>query len=127
MSSIDWIWKASTVRPILAISSFDASRIPSASRWRSVTISSTVIDPTIERRWPAKIRPTRTDICDWSDRNRWPALTMLSVSLPTLNAITARTLSEMPCLVTQASVTSASAIARPRNRALRKNGRTNAP
>ena len=104
MSSIDWIWNESTVRPILAISSFDASRIPSASRCRSVTISSTVIEPTIERRWPAKMRPTSTDIWLWSDRNRCPALTMLSVSLPTLNAITARTFSEMPCLVTHGSV-----------------------
>ena len=52
---------------------------------------------------------------------------MLSTSLPTLNAITARTLSAMPCLVTHASVTSDSAIDRDRNRALRKNGVTNAP
>ena len=50
----------------------------------------------IERRWPAKIRPVSTDIWSWSDRKRWPALTMDSSSLPTLNAITERTFSEMP-------------------------------
>ena len=71
-----------------------------ASFCRSVTISSTVIEPMIERRWPAKIRPVSSDIWSWSDRNRCPALTMDSSSLPTLNAITARTFSEMPCLVT---------------------------
>ena len=42
----------------------------SASFCRSVTISSTVIEPMIERRWPAKIRPVRIDIWSWSDRNR---------------------------------------------------------
>jgi hypothetical protein len=82
-----------------------------ASFCRSVTISSTVIEPMIERRWPAKMRPVSTAIWSWSDRNRWPALTMDSVSLPTLNAMTARTLSEMPCLVTQVSETSASRMA----------------
>jgi hypothetical protein len=81
----------------------------------------------IDRRWPAKIRPVSTDIWSWSDRNRWPALTMDSSSLPTLNAITARTLSEMPCLVTQVSETSASCMDSVRYLALRKPGMTNAP
>jgi hypothetical protein len=53
-----------------------------------------------------QIRPVRTDICDWSDRNRWDALTIDSVSLPTLNAMTAFTLRAMPCFVTQFSSTS---------------------
>ena len=52
---------------------------------------------------------------------------MLSSSLPTLNAMTARTFSAMPCLVTQVSATSASHMASVRKRALRKNGMTNAP
>ena len=108
MSSIDWICSESTVRPILAISALEPSRTSTASFCRSVTISSTVIEPTIERRCPAKIRPVRVPIWSWSDRNRWPALTMLSSSLPTLNAITARMFTEMPCLVTQTSATSAS-------------------
>jgi hypothetical protein len=60
------------------------------------------------------MRPVRVDIWSWSDRNRWPALTMLSSSLPTLNAMTDRTFSEMPCRVTQVSATSASHIARVR-------------
>ena len=64
MSSIDWICSESTVRPILAISAFEPSSTSVASFWRSVTISSTVIEPTIERRWPAKMRPVRVDI--WS-------------------------------------------------------------
>ena len=66
----------------------DPSSTSVASFCRSVTISSTVIEPMIERRWPAKIRPVSTDIWSWSDRNRCPALTMDSSSLPTLNAIT---------------------------------------
>ena len=114
MSSIDWICSESTVRPILAISALEPSSTSVASFCRSVTISSTVIEPMIERRWPAKIRPVRVDIWSWSDRNRWPALTMLSSSLPTLNAMTDRTFSEMPCRVTQVSATSDSHIARVR-------------
>lgn len=127
MSSIDWICSASIVRPIFAISTTEPSRTSVASFCRSVMISSTVIEPTIERRWPEKIRPVSTAICAWSDRNRWPALTMLSVSLPTLNAITARTRSAMACLVTQVSMTSASDIFNDRKRTFRKNGITNAP
>ena len=127
MSSIDWICSESTIRPILAISALEPSSTSVASFWRSVTISSTVIEPTIERRWPAKIRPVSTDIWSWSDRNRCAALTMLSGSLPTLNAITARACSAMPCLVTHCSATSASRIASVRKLAWRKNGITNAP
>ncbi len=52
---------------------------------------------------------------------------MLSPSLPTLNAITARTFSEMPCLVTQVSETSDSHMDNVRKRALRTNGSTNVP
>src|SRR5690349_10821619 len=52
---------------------------------------------------------------------------MLSSSLPTLNAITARTFTEMPCLVTQVSATSASCMDRVRYRALRKKGMTKVP
>ena len=51
---------------------------------------------------------------------------MLSGSLPTLNAITARTCSAIPCLVTHCSATSASRIARVRKLAWRTNGITNA-
>ncbi len=50
MSSIDWICSESTVRPILAISALEPSSTSVASFCRSVTISSTVIEPTIERR-----------------------------------------------------------------------------
>ena len=114
MSSIDWICSESTIRPIFAISSFDPSRTSVASFCRSVMISSTVIEPMIERRWPAKMRPVRIDIWSWSDRKRCPALTMVSGSLPTLNAMTALTFSEMPCLVTQVSATSDSNMARVR-------------
>jgi len=39
-----------------------------------VTISSTVIEPMIDRRWPAKIRPVSTDIWSWSDRNPLPGV-----------------------------------------------------
>ena len=124
---MDWICSESTIRPIFSISAFEPSSTSMASFCRSVTISSTVIEPMIDRRWPAKIRPVSKDIWSWSERNRWPALTMLSSSLPTLNAITARTLSEMPCRVTQVSATSASHMARVRNLVLRKNGRMNAP
>ena len=52
---------------------------------------------------------------------------MLSGSLPTLNAITARTLRVMPCWVTHFSATSDSHMASVRNAALRKNGMTKAP
>ena len=127
MSSIDWIWSESTVSPMVAISVFDPSSTSPASFCRSVTISSTVIEPMIDRRWPAKIRPVSTDIWSWSDRNRCPALTMASSLLPTLNAMTARTLSEMPCLVTQVSATSASCIESVRYLTLRNMGVTNAP
>ena len=47
----------------------------------------------------------------WSSRNRRAALAMLSWSSPTLNAITARHSSAMPCLVTHSSATSDSCIA----------------
>ena len=80
MSSMDWICSESTVRPMVAISALDPSSTSEASFCRSVTISSTVIEPMIERRWPAKIRPVSTDIWSWSDRNRCPALTMDSES-----------------------------------------------
>ena len=85
----------------MIISALEPSSTSVASFCRSVTISSTVIEPMMDRRWPAKIRPVSMDIWSWSDRNRWPALTMDSGSLPTLNAMTARTFSAMPCLVTQ--------------------------
>lgn len=90
-SSIDWIWSESTIRPIFTISAFEPSSTSVASFWRSVTISSTVIEPAIERRWPAKMRPASTDIWSSSERKRWAALTIDSGSLPTLNAITAFT------------------------------------
>src|SRR5882757_7411155 len=124
---MDWICSESTVRPIFAISDLEVSSTSVASFCRSVTISSTVIEPMMDRRCPAKIRPVSTDIWSWSDRKRWPALTMLSWSLPTLNAITALTVSAMPCRVTQVSATSASHIARVRKRVLRNTGSTNMP
>ena len=127
MSSIDWICSAPTVSPIRAISVLDCVRISSASFCRSVTISSTVIEPMIERRCPEKIRPVSTDICDWSDRKRCAALAMLTSSLPTLNAMTARTASVMPCRVTHCSSTSASLIDSVMNLTLRTTGITKAP
>ena len=127
MSSIDWICNASMVSPILAISGAEWLSTSPASFSRSVMISSTVIDPMIDRRWPAKMRPVRTSIWSWSVRNRCAALTMLSASLPTLNAITARTFNAMACFVTHTSVTSASRMASVRNRTLRNAGSTNAP
>ena len=68
------------------------------------------MDPTIERRWPEKMRPVSSDMSRrcCSDRNRCAALTTDWVSFATLNAITARMFTEMPCLVTQTSATSAS-------------------
>ena len=50
MSSMDWIWSASTVRPMVAISALEPSSTSLASFCRSVTISSTVNEPMIERR-----------------------------------------------------------------------------
>ena len=47
---MDWIWSESTVRPILAISALEVSSTSLASFCRSVTISSTVIEPMIDRR-----------------------------------------------------------------------------
>src|SRR3954453_17618872 len=88
---------------------------------------STVIEPTMLRRWPAKICPVSASMWSWSSRNRCAAAAMLAGSLPTLNAITALTSSVMPCCVTQSSVTTASRIARLRKLALRKTGSTNAP
>ncbi len=52
---------------------------------------------------------------------------MLSVSLPTLKAMTARTVRLMPCRVTHCSDTSASSMARVRKRTLRNSGTTKAP
>jgi len=52
---------------------------------------------------------------------------MPSSSLRTLNAITARAVSAMPCWVTHTSETSASLSASDRNRTLRKNGSTHVP
>ena len=52
---------------------------------------------------------------------------MLSLSLPTLKAMTARTLRAMPWWVTQVSSTSASHMASVRKRTLRKNGTTKVP
>ena len=124
---MDWICSESTVRPILAISAFEPSSTSVASFWRSVTISSTVIEPMMDRRWPAKIRPVRMAIWSWSDRNRWPALTMLSWSLPTLKAMTAFTVRPIPWRVTHFSDTSASHMASVRKRVLRSTGSTNLP
>ena len=73
------------------------------------------------------MRPVSVDIWSWSDRNRCPALTMLSSSLPTLNAMTARTFREIPCRVTQVSETSASVMDSVRNFTLRTNGGMKAP
>ena len=47
---MDWICRASTVNPILIISSLEPSRTSVASFCRSLMICSTVIDPMIERR-----------------------------------------------------------------------------
>jgi len=52
---------------------------------------------------------------------------MLSLSLPTLKAMTARTFKVIPCWVTHLSSTSASHIAKVRNRTFRKNGMMKAP
>jgi hypothetical protein len=81
----------------------------------------------MERRCPEKMRPVSTDIWSWSDRNRWPALTMLSSSFPTLNAMIARTFTEMPCPVTQVSWTSASRMASDSMPTRRRSGFTKAP
>src|SRR5579875_3777972 len=124
---MDSIWNESTTRPSLAISGFDASRTSDANFWRSRIISSTVIEPTIERRWPAKIRPTNCGMEPWSSKNLRPALAIDSGSSPTLNAITALTWSVMPCWVTQGSATSASCIARVRKEILFLIGMAKAP
>ena len=50
MSSMDWICSASTVSPIVAISVLEPSSTSVASFCRSVTISSTVIEPMIDRK-----------------------------------------------------------------------------
>src|ERR1700730_4323892 len=70
-------------------------------------ICSTVSPPTMDRRCPAKTRPTRTSIRSCSDRKRRAALAIETESSPTLNAATARTLSRMPWLVMQSSTISA--------------------
>ena len=121
------IWSESTTRPNLAISGFEASRISSASFWRSRMRSSTVIEPTMERRWPANIRPVRRGIWSSSARKRRAALTIEAVSSPTLKAITALTISVIPCWVTHGSWTSASCIERERKDTLERRGLTNFP
>src|SRR3954447_25979864 len=63
----------------------------------------------------------------WLARKRWAAAAMEDGSLPTLKAMTARTVSAMPCWVTHSSVTAASRIARVRNDVLRRTGSTQAP
>src|SRR3954447_20433982 len=63
----------------------------------------------------------------WLARKRWAAAAMEDGSLPTLKAMTARTVSAMPCWVTHSSVTAASRIARVRNDVLRRIGSTHAP
>ena len=67
---MDRICSESMARPILAISSLEPSTTSIANFCRSVMISSTVMEPMIERRCPAKIRPVSTAICPWSDRKR---------------------------------------------------------
>jgi hypothetical protein len=49
-------------------------------------ICSTVSPPTMDRRWPAKMRPTRSSMRLCSARNRRAALAIEAVSSPTLNA-----------------------------------------
>lgn len=105
--------------------------LPAMTSWetrlRSRMICSTVSPPTMERRCPAKIRPTSSSICSCSVRKRRAALAMDTASSPTLKTATARTLRRMPCCVTQSSVISASRSARESMRAFCFTGSTKLP
>ena len=98
-----------------------------ATRSRSRMICSTVSPPMIDRRCPAKTRPTRISILSCSDRKRRAALAIDAESSPTLNAATARTFSRMPWLVMHSSVISASRRARDSTRARCLTGMTKLP
>src|SRR5262249_17707506 len=57
-----------------------------ATRSRSLMIPSTVSAPTMDRKWPAKMRPTSSSIRSCSARNRRAAFAIDTSSSPTLNA-----------------------------------------
>src|SRR5205085_5379439 len=97
------------------------------TRSRSRMICSTVRPPMMDRRWPAKTRPTSSSIRFCSDRKRRAALAIDTASSPTLNTATARTLRRMPWFVTQSSTISASRNAKARIRAFCLTGRTKLP
>ena len=126
-SSISWIWSESTTMPSFSISPW----LPSLTSWerrsRSRMISSTVRLPMIERRWPAKIRPTSSSMLFCSDRNRRAALAIEAGSSPILKAAMARTCSRIPWVVMQSSAISASCSESERKRAFCFMGRTKQP
>lgn len=113
--------------PSFSISVWLPALTSCATRSRSRMICSTVNPPTMDRRWPAKIRPTSSSIRACSVRNRRAALAMERWSSPTLNTVTARTVSRMPCWVTQSSAISASRSASDSIRAFCLTGITKLP
>src|SRR3954454_16845945 len=90
-------------------------------------ISSTVRLPTIERRWPAKMRPHSSSMLSCSARNRRAAFAIEPVSSPILKKATACRFRGMPCLVTHGSMISDSLSASDSTRAFCLIGMTNAP
>src|SRR5580692_5335993 len=126
-SSISWISSASTTMPSFSISPWLPSLTSCATRSRSLMICSTVSPPMMDRRCPAKIRPTSTSIRSCSERNRRAAFAIDTSSSPTLKAATARTFSRMPWLVMHSSSISVSRKARERTRARCFTGSTKQP
>ena len=95
---MSWIWKVSSTRPwsVMDCSASSATRWAKAARSRM--ICSTDIEPTIERRAPARTSWVKLSISACWLRNRWPAARMASSLPPTLTSATPSRLSSMPCL-----------------------------
>ncbi len=113
--------------PSFSISPWLPSFTSEARRSRSRMISSTVKLPMMDRRWPAKIRPTNSSIRSCSARKRRAALAMEALSSPTLKAAMARMWSRMPWVVMQSSAISDSCKESERKRAFCLMGRTKQP
>src|SRR2546421_5272986 len=126
-SSISWICRESTMSPSFSISVPDDCRVSWVSFSRSRIISSTVMLPTIARRWPAKTLWTRASIWSCWSRNRRAALAIDVRSSPTLKMTTPRIPRGMPWWVTQSIDSSDSRRSSERRRTVCTPGTMNVP
>ena len=115
------------MRPSFSISVPDDSRVSWVSFSRSRIISSTVMLPTMARRWPAKTLWTRWSIWSCWSRKRRAALAIDVKSSPTLKITTPLIPRGMPWWVTQSMASSASRRSSDRRRTVCTPGMTSVP